>query len=804
VVNAVFSELRDAGRTVLAKPGFSLLIVSVLAAGLACVLFMMVLINGLIIRPLPFVAPDQLLHLGYSQSDRPDRLSAVSERDLVSWQVRLNSVADVAAYQQTTINLSDEGPAERYAGASVSSNLLRVIGVPAQLGRTFTEADGLPGAAPTVVLSDSIWRQRYNADPGIIGRVLRINGSSASVIGVMPPDFSYPLKEVIWTPANLIADRSRDEGGDWEVVARRHADASPAALDSMLANWFADAKAESPRYFEMRSVGVEPLSYQIINRGTRAVFNVMLIAVLLVLLVACANAANLMLSRTLARRQELAVRSALGASRSRLAVHLLAQSMLLAGLAAAIALPLGWVAADWVDKIFRSAEEGPPHWMHFDLDGRMVAFTVLAALLTGLLTGILPALRAGSRDSAVLRDDSRSVAGGSFARISRGLVIGEIAVSCVLLVAAGVMVKGMSNFETDDFGIRTDHLLTARIGLSETKFPQGAEQIALFERLEEKLRSEPEIIDAGVGTTLPGLISSSRRVLREGAGADDAQTVVYSGRIDDQFASTYELTLEEGRFFNASDRADSPPVAVVDQTFADKLGGGGSVLGRRFRLDPDNPDGPTFTVVGVIRRIQLDDLDDPVRPALLLPLRQDPERYVSLAIRTRGEPLAFAPRLNEILRELDPDTPAYWVRTYDQVIREATFAEWVLARMFLVFGGISLFLAGAGVYGVIAFNVRQRTREIGVRRALGAPGRNVLRSLLARGAWQIGLGLVLGLLMAWPFARALVGSLNGFDADNPKVYGLVVGVLVLAALIAILVPARRALHVDPLVALRHE
>ncbi len=803
-MNALVHEMRSASRALLAKPGFSMLVVAVLAAGLACVLFMLVLIYGLVIRPLPFHAPDQLLHIGFQLSDRPDRLSAVSGHDLLRWQTRLADVADVAAYQKQTVNLSDEGRAERYAGASISTNLLRVLGVSPQLGRTFTEADGRSGAAATVILSDSMWRQRYNADPEIIGRTLRINASSVSVIGVMPPDFSYPEKEVIWMPARLDPGMTRDESGNWDVIARTHAAANEVSLRTVLDNWVVDAKAEAPRYFEMRSVGIEPLAYLIINRNTRGVFNVMLLAVVLVLLVACANAANLMLSRTLARRQELAVRAALGASRARLAVHLLSQSMLLAAAAAAIALPVGWAAVTWVDRIFRNSEEGPPHWMHFSLDGQLIGFTVLAALATGFLTGILPAWRAGSQVNSSLRDDSRAVAGGSFARISRALVVGEIAVSCVLLVAAGVMVRGMDNFESSDFGIRTENLLTARIGLSETKFPTGSAQLALFDRLQQKLRSESEIIDAGVGTTLPGLIAESRRVLRDGAGPDDAQTVVYSGRIDDRFASTYELTLEEGRFFNASDRTDSPPVAIVDRTFAEKLGDGGSVLGQRFRLDPDNPQGALVTIVGVIKRIQLDDLDDPVRPALLRPLRQDPERFVSLAMRTRGDPSAFAPRFNEILGEIEPDTPAYWVRTYDQVILEATFAEYVLARLFLAFGVISLFLAGAGVYGVIAFNVRQRTREIGVRRALGAPSSRVLGGLLGRGAWQIGIGLIVGLALAWPFARALVGSMNGFDADNPQVYVLVVGILVVTTLLAILVPARRALRVDPMVALRHE
>ena len=798
-MNAIFHEMRDAGRGLFAKPGFSMLVIAVLASGLACVLFMMVLIYGMVIKPLPFRAPEQLLHIGFIQSDRPDRLSAVTGHDLMDWQKRFAGLADIAAYQEQTVNLSDEGRAERYDGASISTNLMRVLGVSAQLGRTFSDADGVPGAAATIVLSDSVWRQRYNSDPQIIGRVLRVNAGSTTVIGVMPPDFSYPLKEVIWTPAQLTQDMKRDDGGDWAVIARRHADASESALRIALESWFADAKGESPRYFEMRKIDFEPLAYQIVSRNTRAIFNVMLIAVVLVLLVACANAANLMLSRTLARRQELAVRSALGASRARLIAHLLSQSLLLSCIAAAIALPMAWAAARWVDQIFRTSEEGPPHWMHFTLNAPLIGFAVLAAVATGLITGILPALRAGSQMNTTLRDDSRSVAGGAFVRISRALVVGEVAISCVLLVAAAVMVRGMDQFENDDFGIRTANLLTARIGLSEEKFPTAAAQLAVFDRLGETLRSESGIVDVALGTTLPGLISESKGVLRDGAGPDDAQTVAYTGRVDDHFASTYELTLEEGRFFNAGDRADSLPVAIVDRTFAAKLGNGASVLGRRFRVDDS-----LVTVVGVIKRVQLDDLDDPVRPALLRPLRQDPDRFVSVAMRTQGDPSAFAPRFNEILREIEPDTPSYWVRTYDQVIREATFGEYVMARLFLVFGAISLFLAGAGVYGVIAFTVRQRTREIGVRRALGASTGSVLSSLLSRGAWQIGLGLVIGLALAWPFARALIRSLNGFDADSPQVYLLAFGVLVIASLIAILVPARRALRVDPLVALRHE
>ena len=529
----------------------------------------------------------------------------------------------------------------------------------------------------------------------------------------------------------------------------------------------------------------------------------MLFAVILVLLVACGNAANLLLTRTLARRQELAIRSALGASRGRLTLHLLAQSLLLAAAACAIALPIGWLGGQWLEQTLHASDEGPPYWMHFGLDGQLVALAAIAAIVTGLETGLLPALRAGGVNAA-LREDSRTVAGGAFARVSRALVIVEIALSCVVLVSAGVMVRGIRHLQTENFGIRPVGLLTARVGLSEMKYPTGAKQVDAFKRLGERLRADPDVIDATLGTTLPGLISDHRRVAREGAGPDDIGALAYTGAIDDHFVSTYGITLERGRLFNDGDRAGTTPVAMVDDTFVERLGNRKPVLGRRFRLDPSDPGGPVVTIVGVVKRLQLDDVDDPDRPALLMPLRQQPARFASLAIRTRAAPAAFKPTLAADLKSIDPDAPAYWVRTYDQVILQATFAEQVLAQLFSLFGLIALFLAAAGLYGVIAFSVRQRTREIGVRRALGASSSSVLGRLLGRGAWQTGIGLALGFGLAWPFARLLVGALNGFDANDPGVDCFVLGTLALVAVIAILVPARRALRIDPVVALHHD
>jgi len=802
-MSPVAQEFRNALRTISAQPGFSALVVGVLAAGLACVMFMLVVLNALVIKPLPFAQPENLLHLGIASSDRSDELGDVGDRDLLDWRRQLDMLAEVGGFQQMTVNLGDAAGTERYAGAQMTSNLLDVLRVVPQLGRGFVAADGQPGAMPTVLLSDTLWRNRFNADVSILGRTLRVNARDAVVIGVMPAQFSYPYKEQVWLAGSLDESAARGAGSEWAVVARLRDGTTTAAVSAALSAWRMDAAKADPVLFERLTTGTEPLSWLFIDAGTRNILNVMLLAVLLVLLVACANAANLMLTRALARRQELAVRSALGASRARLVLQLLCQSLLLSMLAAAIALPLGWLGAHWVDLVFRTSEQdGPPAWMHFSVDGNLILLTVLAALGTGLITGLLPALRAGSGVNQALRDDSRAVAGGAFARISRGLVIGEIAMSCVLLVSAGVMVRGINGFAHDDFGIQPDHLLSARVGLPEST--DEAEQVARFERITERLRNEPGIVDAAAGTTLPGLIASGTRVIADGAATDAPRTFVYSGAIDDHFAATYGLKLEQGRLFDARDHADSTPVAIVDRSFAERFGEGGPVPGRRFVLDPDESDHTTVTVVGVIARTQLDDLDDPVRPALLVPMRQQPARFASLAVRTVGDPEAFAPRLIEIVRELEPDAPSYWVRGYERVIAEAVFGLRVVSRMFTVFGLIALFLAATGLYGVLAFTVRERTREIGVRRALGAPARQVLGSLVGRGGIQVGIGLLLGLALGWPFARLLVGSFNGFDPTEPLVYVLVFGMLALVALLAILVPARRALRIDPVIALRHE
>jgi predicted permease len=480
---------------------------------------------------------------------------------------------------------------------------------------------------------------------------------------------------------------------------------------------------------------------------------------------------------------------------------------LLSLVATALALPLALMLVAWQEASFLSAESGPPHWLRFDVDATVIAMALGAALVTALATGILPALRAaGSAPAGALRDGSRSVAGGAFARVSRVLVVGEIALSCLLLISVGTMVRGVAALDRLDLGIDTNHLLTARVALFTSKYPTGAEQVRLFDRLVERLRADPGVAAAGAGTVLPARVSAMRDVVASGTvpAPDEALPHVQYGAVDDGFLAAYGIALQEGRFFDTRDTADGDRVAVVDRRFAARFGNGASLVGKRFRLDPNDPKAPTVTVVGVIGALRLNSPSDAPDPSMLVPLRQDPGRIVSIAVRTRGEANAFAPRLAEIMREVDADTPLYWVRDIRTLIASVTYGERVVAEWFGAFGFVALLLAGAGLYGVMAFSVGQRIREIGVRRALGAPDGRVLQSLFTRSVAQLLAGLAIGLALGIPFTNALTGWLTSIEHENTGVVIAALAVLVGAALLATLVPARRALRVDPMVALRYE
>jgi putative ABC transport system permease protein len=803
----IVQELHTAWRGLLARPAFALLVIAVLATGLGCVLFVAGMINGLIVRPLPFDQPQHLFDAGLiDNDDAPDSESfdSLNADELLGWRDALGAQAEVAAYGQRTVNLSDGERPERHAGAAVSANLFATLGVAPMLGRDFSVADEQPGAPLVVLLSSELWRTRFGADRQIVGREVRVNTQPARIVGVMPDGVSFPFSEDVWIPATLARG---DLGQQYAVVLRGREGVGQAALRAQLDGWLAGAMQRDPDRMRNRAsaIGLQPLEYRFVDRANRSLFWAMAVAVILVLLIACANVTNLLLTQTANRQQELWVRSALGAGRRRLAVHLLAQTGLLAFLSVAVALPAAALMLDATVAVFSaSQQDGPPRWMRFELDAGIVALAVIAAAATALLTAAIPAVRvgAGSDRGAGTRVHS----GRGFARMSRTLVVAEVALSCALLIGASVLVQAILKLDRFDLGLRTDNVLSGRIALFQSRYPDDAAVRAYTDRLLRTLREDPLVADVSISSSLPGLMGENVDVLERGAAVPaNGIANIGTSAVDAGFGRVMGATVVAGRFFDAADGDSGERRIVVDETFVRQFVPDGQAVGRRFVLDPASADSRReATVIGVIRAVQMDDIDDQREASVIELFDHSPKRYFSVLLRARGSSLDLSDHLMRVAAQIDADTPVYWIRGYEQVLNEATFGVRILSRIFAGFGLIALLMAAAGLYGVVAFAVAQRTREIGLRRALGAPDARVLASVAGRNLIQVGVGLALGLVLGLPFARWLSSPIAHLASVEPSAWLTVLATLALTSLFAVWIPARRALRVDPMVALRHD
>ena len=809
---AVFGhELRQAWRSVLARPGFSALAVLVLAAGLASALSIASFMNTLVLNPLPFANSDELLQAGFVDSGEPldtHRLNAISSADVLDWQEALASMAQVGAYSTGTANLSADARSERYSGGFLSAGVLPALRVQPALGRAFVDADMAVGAPLVVLLADAVWRQRFNRDADILGRQIRVNNQPATVVGVMPPAFSFPMREQLWMPTVLA--RGDGERCCFEMLLRPHAGVQPGQIQQALDQWMAAKVAREPIDTQKRAktVALDGLKYRFVDRDTIKLFVVMGLVVGLVLLIACANVANLLLSSLLARERELALRMALGAGRARLLLATLLQSGLLSLAALIIALPLAQLGVDALIADMRSTvDSGPPEWMVFAIDGRMVAIAAAVALLTALLSGLLPALHASGRRDLSLRSQAQGA--GGFARVSQGLMVAQVGFSLAVLMTTMLLINTVRTLSHFDLGLDTSNVLTVRIGLSGEGFAEPVAQKRYVDDLLRTVRAEPGVASASISSSLPGLMGENVDALEQGAPVPKTGVPEPGfSAIDPEFFAALRASLVSGRSFSADDRADTERVAIVDQTFVDRYLVGKEPIGRQIVLDPSDDRKRVVTIVGVVRPIQMDDIDDIREASLFVPYAQEPARFFSLFVRTRGEPLAFAARLNQITQGIDVDTPLYWVREYSEVLREAMIGQHLLARLFTSFGVVALLLAAAGLYGVVAFNVGRRTREIGIRRALGAADGMVMRAVLLRTGMQVGVGLAVGLAIGFPFATLLGGLLGTVGEGTPKVdvFIWLPALLLLgaAAALASWLPARSALRVQPTIALRSE
>lgn len=802
--NMLWLELRNGLRQLSRRSAHSALIVAVLATGLGATLFVLVVIDALVLRPMPFPDGERLVQIGESDHNAPGFLDPMNSQDLLDLRAGLTRFDAIESYAGATLNLADGERVERYDGQFVSGGLFALVGVEAQLGRTLNAADDRPGAPLRVVISDRVWRQRFGAAPDVLGRPVRVNLQPAEIVGVMPPGFTFPYISDVWTAARYAHGQPIEQQGEPDVIARLRPGASLDEAVLELQTLWQRLQAQSPETRRDVHLGAQPAAHRFVNPHTRTIVSVLLVAALSVLLVACANVANLQLAQLSRRSRELALRAAIGAGRGRLLAALLAETLVLSLVATALALAIAHWAGVQAMRTFVEAGDSPAYWIDFALTPRVAAFGIAIAVLSTVAAGLVPGLRAsGFELHRTIVDNGRAGAGAS--RVARGLIVAQVAFSCVLLIGAGMAWRQLDARSRHDLGIDTPAtaLLTARVGIFPEQYPSGPEQVAFFERIGERLRAEPGVRAATVAEAMPGLMSGHREILIEGRDPNAPREEVARAAIDDGFAATYGLRAISGRLPDARDTADSLPVAAVDQRFAERYWPGQDPLQRRFKLGQD-PAAPWITVVGVVRNLTLEDVDDDPQPSVLLPMRQAPVRFATIAVRLDGDAAAFAPRLAELAREIDPDTPLYWVRTLDAALAADRVGDRFLTRLFGVFGLVGLLLAGAGLFGVLAQVVQARTREIGVRRAIGATGRQVVSAVAGDSARLVVIGLALGVGLGLPWAMLLAQTSLGLDPFDPLIFGSVIALVAVAGVVSVLVPTRRALGIAPSEALRSE
>jgi predicted permease len=800
-------DLRHGTRALLKSPALTAVAVLALTIGIGLTTMMFSIVYGAIMRGLPFEDGHRIMHAERNNLARDIESMEVTAHDFADWRAQQRSFEALAGFYTGTVNLSGGEKPERFDGAFVSANMFDVLRVRPLLGPGFRPGDDEPGAPPVAVLGYELWQTRFNGDPDIIGKTVRANGAPREIVGVMPERFEFPIDQEIWLALDQHPSKlKRGEGWTLEVVGRLRdgvlADEAAVELNAIAKR----LALEYPATNEGVGAVVKPFIDEYIDEEPRMLLYTMLGAVVAVLLIACANVANLLLGRAAHRSKEVGIRTALGASRWIVVRQFLAESMILS-IAGAV---LGTGMAALGVKLFNDAiaPTNPPFWIDIKLDLPILLFVLAVAVVSSLASGLIPALQASRVDiNEILKDESRGASSFRLGRMSRGLVVFEIALSCGLLVGAGLMVKSVTKLRTIDFGFDVDHVFTARVGLPEPDYPTDTVQVRFYEELERRLTNLPGTEMTALTTAIPVTgfgggdnFALDGAVYQKPQDYPDARIVAVSP----SFFPIFDARARQGRLFGEEDRATSLPVVIINESFARRYFKDGNPVGRRIRFGGAESTAPWRTVVGVVPDLWASGVDNDEPEAMYVPLSQRIQRFVSIVARTPGAPMEITPRVRDIVTSIDPDLPIYFVNSMRGAIAQNTWFYRVFGSLFMVFGFFALFLAAIGLYAVMAFSVGRRTREMGVRMALGAQGADVVRLIFRQGIVQIGIGLGLGLALAAGVSNLLQMILFEVQPRDPVIFGSVAVVLAAAGLAACLVPARRATKVDPLVALRAE
>ena len=826
-------DVRIGLRILVKERAFCALAVFVLAIGIAAVTTQFSVVNAVMLRGFSFPNADRMMQLNFIDPTSATFFGVngrILPPDFEEFRYEQQSFERLAAYLSgSTVNVTVDGAPRRYTGAYVTEDFLRILGVGPALGRDFTVADNKPGAAKVVLIGHGIWVREFGSASDIVGKSIRLNGAQATIIGVMPQGFAFPVNEDVWIPLY----------SEYPVRARNDARVNaPSVLGLLRAgvpltqaeaeiNGFAARLAKAyPETNKRFNTGlVQPLINAFTPLPLRGTLLTMLAFCAGVLLIACVNVMNMQFARATLRVRELAVRSSLGATRSRLIRQMLTESLLLAGAGTVLGIGLAYLSVDWLRAAVFNMENRPPSWMMFEIDGRVLAFTVGATIAAAVLSGLLPSWMA-SRVSAVgvLREGGRGATSGRIGIVTRGLVVFQIVVTCVLLIGSLLQLRSLQNQQTIDYGYDTEGLLTARMGLMDADYPTPAARKLFYDRLLRDLGSSAEF--SGVALT------SRFRMVFSGNGPIEIEGRAYNERTDRPntnfeqvspgFFSVLGQKVVDGRNFTDDELHENRPVAVVNAAFASKHFGNESAIGRRFRTgDGSAPYGPWRTIVGVVSTVRMMppfNLPNVDASGFYVPFYSAPfgpgaqsavgSQFATVIVKPhpgqRAEAVGGA--LRREVGKLDPNLPLYFVATPKQNLDGFVAQNRIIATMFSIFGAIAVVLAGVGIYGVMSFSVNRRTQEFGVRMALGAHHREILTMVVRQAARQVVVGLVLGLGLSLSLAilagAAISNTLFGVSARDPLTYVAVFLLISAVSFAAVLVPGRRASRVDPMIALR--
>jgi putative ABC transport system permease protein len=806
-------DLRFSLRTYVRRPGFALAALSTIAFGMAANATIFSAVHAVLLRPLPYPAPERLVWM----EERASNLSGMSVAypNFLDYREQARSFQRLAAFRWRGLDLMGHGDPERVEGYEVSSGFFETLGVRPALGRTLGEADDQPGAAPTAVLSHALWRRRFGGDPAIIGRALRLDGRDHVVIGVAPRGFRFPDPAQLWIPLGLVAPSlaSRDDHAGLSLVGRLAHGVSLAAARTELESISGRLARAYPTSNQGVGVSATPLTDQIVG-DTRPMLLALLGAVGLVLLIACVNVSNLLLVHTVTRRREIAVRAALGAGRARVLRQLLTESLLLSA-AGGVA---GAVLAVWLVGGLRTVVSSVafvPRLDEIAVDGPVLAFTAVLTAVVAALCGLLPSLQASKLELGAALTGSRSTPSAS--RLHRLLVVGETALAVVVLAGGGLLVRSFVKLMHVDPGFSPAEVLALDLSLSPGRDSGDGAPVARYDQLLETLWSQPAVRSAALGAPLPfSGASSQARALPEGVPFAKENTVLTDFvTVSPRYFETIGIPLVRGRDFGDGDTDASPLVVVVSEATARRFWPGQDPIGKRMCFEVEFPaDGPPLPtwreVVGVVGHVKHYGLSQESRQQIYVSHRQMPLYSrgqlpaMTVVVRAPGGGAAGATLVRSALRALGEGVPVHNVRTLESALAGSVSRNRISAWLMSMFAGAALLLAVVGIFGLVSYAVSQRTAEIGVRMALGAGRREVWRLFVGEGMKPVLVGTALGLAGAVALTRALAGLLFEVSPTDPATFGAVAVLLATVALIACWLPARRAVRVDPVAALRAE